>query len=61
MYKDDPEEPWILLFPESIRGQNLHQDYESPEFVLGFLYRMEILFSRIAVGPSEPREIFVLA
>lgn len=49
MYKDDPKEPWILLFPESIRGQNLHQDYDSLEFVLDFLYGMEILFSRIAV------------
>lgn len=43
----------LLSFPESVRGQNLSQDYESLEFVPVFLSEMEILFSSTSVGPAE--------
>lgn len=50
----------LLPFPESIRGQNLSQDYESLEFVLVFLYEMEILLSSISVGPAETKEVYII-
>lgn len=50
----------LLSFPESIRGQNLSQDYESLELVLVFLYKMEILFSSISVGPAETKEVYII-